>query len=159
MYLKGQSSLEYLSTYGWMLGVVAIAGAAIFATVQGQCVQSTGGFTGQDIMIENFGHGENGLSMELRNGDASTVEIKELSVKRGDLSRNLTETFTVDVGETEVRNLPSFTESDGCNTFNVKIVYDTGAIQNSTVEGTITGNLEIGSIPAPAAPTNPQVTV
>ena len=32
---KGQSAIEYLMTYGWMLLVVAVTGAAIFATVGG----------------------------------------------------------------------------------------------------------------------------
>lgn len=159
MYLKGQSSIEYLTTYGWMLGVVAIAGAAIFATVQGQCVQSTSGFTGQDVMIENFGKGENGLSLEIRNGNPSTATIREITVNNDDKSRTFSNEFSVDVGETEVINIPSITESDSCNTFNVNIVYDSGSIKNSTVEGTLTGNVEIGGVTVPAAPTNPQVNI
>lgn len=32
--MKGQSAIEYLMTYGWMLLVVAIVGGAIITTVQ-----------------------------------------------------------------------------------------------------------------------------
>lgn len=42
---QGQSAIEYILTYGWMLLVIAIVGGAIFATVEG-------GYSGEKIDTE-----------------------------------------------------------------------------------------------------------
>jgi fucose permease len=39
---KGQSAIEYLMTYGWMLLVVAIVGGAVITTVQNNQNECTG---------------------------------------------------------------------------------------------------------------------
>lgn len=156
---KGQSSIEYLTTYGWMLGVVAIIGAAIFATVQGQCVQSTSGFTGQDISIENFGQGEDGLSLEVRNTASSTVEIEEIVLEKDNNSVQAVENLNIDIGESEVQTIPGIERSDGCNSFDMSIKYDAGNIDNQILEASITDSMEIGDLPLPSAPSNPEVTV
>lgn len=41
---KGQSAIEYLMTYGWMLIVVVIVGVAIFTTVEGRNPNGIEGF-------------------------------------------------------------------------------------------------------------------
>lgn len=38
--LAGQSAIEYLMTYGWMLLVVAIVGGTIFSVVDGDLLGS-----------------------------------------------------------------------------------------------------------------------
>ena len=53
--ISGQSAIEYLMTYGWMLLVVAITGSTIFAVASDQSVESISGFTGSDVQINDFG--------------------------------------------------------------------------------------------------------
>lgn len=65
--MKGQSAIEYLMNYGWMLLVVAIIGGAIFSTENSRCVEDTSGFTGSDISIEDIG---------IRNDDNVVLNIR-----------------------------------------------------------------------------------
>ncbi|MFP4229714.1 MAG: hypothetical protein ACLFRK_01075 [Candidatus Nanohaloarchaea archaeon] len=146
---KGQSAIEYLMTYGWMLLVVAIVGGAIFATVQGQCTQSTSGFTGGDVIVENFGlDGEDNLQMEVRNGGSDTLTVKNASViNEDDPSENLenTDDTEVDVGNSEtitLSNTDGMESSDGCNDFDLEFTYDMGELENQTTSGTLTDSIE-----------------
>ena len=50
--MKGQTAIEYLMTYGWMLLVVAIVGGAIITTVQGDSVPSEDRIN--TTQVENF---------------------------------------------------------------------------------------------------------
>jgi len=155
---KGQSAIEYLMTYGWMLLVVAIVGGAIFATVQGQCTQSTSGFSGGDVLVENFGtDGDGQLQLEIRNGGAETLEINEVEIENdsGD-SANATEEltmtpndFSVGVSSSNTLTLEHDTESlfepsDGCNDFDIEFNYDQGSLENQVTSGSLTDSIEFG---------------
>jgi len=150
---KGQSAIEYLMTYGWMLLVVAIVGGAIFATVQGQCTQNTSGFTGADLQIDNFGvDGNDQLQMEIRNAgsdsltldpdqdDTLLIDTEEVSLDGADeieIGVGGTETVTTEEGE------DAFTSSDGCENLDVEINYDMGDLDNQVVDGTLTDTIEM----------------
>jgi len=150
---KGQSAIEYLTTYGWMLLVIAIVGGAIFTTVQGQTqAQTTSGLSNADVQIENWGvtgegTGSESLSMELRNAAQDQVEITEIQLT----FPNGSTTTTSDVSDSNVLTLPvgetdsvSFSEVEGDNTqddVNVAITYNIGDLEDLRVNGTITGNL------------------
>ncbi len=161
---KGQSAIEYLMTYGWMLLVVAIVGGAIFATVQGQCTQSSSGFTGQDIQVADFGVSSNGLQVELRNAGADRINASAIVITNTDTGDSVSlarpsaadsgtanydigaqtdsgET-TIDVGDTTVYNIPDLVETEGCNTFDLSVTYDQGNLEDQSVTGTLTDAME-----------------
>ena len=145
---KGQSAIEYLTTYGWMLLVVAIVGGAIFTTVQNQAnVSNTSGFSNADVQVENFGltGGDGGnISLELRNAASDSVEITNVSIGTQTNTTDalpeipIGETGTVDVGG----NGDGFQESDSQNELDVVITYNAGNLDSLQVSGTITANLE-----------------
>ena len=59
---KGQLAIEYLTTYGWMLLVIAIVGGAIFTTVQNSSqIESTSGLANADVQVEEFGVTDSGF--------------------------------------------------------------------------------------------------
>lgn len=153
---KGQSAIEYLMTYGWMLLVVAIVGGAIFATVQGQCQQSTAGFSGTDVRIDDFGITTNGnLQMQLRNGANNPVNVTEINVTQRDTTEwaTLNESTSVEmgVGGTDTvtvgqfgPGVTTFESVDGCNTFDVAITYNvTGGLDNQQITGTLTDSIRL----------------
>ncbi len=133
---KGQSAIEYLMTYGWMLLVVAIVGGAIFATVQGQCAQQATGFTGEDATVESFVIGDN-LQVEVTNTAGEQIDV--LNVTVGEKS-NDTET-TLGVGNTQIYTIPGIVEADACNDFDVEIRYKRGDFDPATSVGTLTGEM------------------
>ena len=155
---KGQSAIEYLMTYGWMLLVVAIVGGAIFATVQGQCTQSTSGYSGGDVLVENFGtDGDGNLQMEIRNGGSDTLEINEVEIENnggdsittdGDLDMSDSD-FSVGVSSSNTLTLEHddeslFEPSDGCNDFDIEFNYDQGSLEDQVTSGSLTDSIEFG---------------
>ena len=147
---KGQSAIEYLTTYGWMLLVVAIVGGAIFTTVQGQSnIQNSSGLANADVQIANFGltsddSGHDQLFIELRSAAQDQVEITEINITEdGNTDNNVTSTFSqvVPVGDTHTFTFSGFEGSDTQNTFNIEITYNTGGLDDLQVEGTFTGQM------------------
>ena len=53
--LSGQSAIEYLMTYGWMLLVVAIVGGSVFSVFNQENLETVSGFQGDDVLVDNFG--------------------------------------------------------------------------------------------------------
>lgn len=146
--LSGQSAIEYLMTYGWMLLVVAVTGGAIFATVGGQNLESTSGFTGSDVQIDNFGLTDNDdLQLEMRDstGEGSTVTAINITDQSSGefIYKEYSSNNEINVGESEIFNLPNVTESDGSNTLRVQVIYSSGGLENMEVSGTISGSLAV----------------
>ncbi|MFO7793711.1 MAG: hypothetical protein R6V35_01930 [Candidatus Nanohaloarchaea archaeon] len=145
--LSGQSAIEYLMTYGWMLLVVAVTGGAIFATVGDQGVESTSGFDG-DIAIDNFGvSDQDELGLEVRDGSEQGITISKVNVSDPDTDQWIYKEFTgenrVGVGSSKIFELPNVSRTDSNNELNVEIVYDTGGLSNLSVSGTVSGFLDL----------------
>lgn len=150
---KGQSAIEYLTTYGWMLLVVAIVGGAIFTTVQGQTdIQSTSGLSNADVQVSNFGivvqNGNETLAVELRGAASQQVEITNvnISVQDGSNWQEANETangneVAVPVGETSTFTFNDIERKESSNTHNIAITYNTGGLEGLQVSGTLSGQL------------------
>ena len=146
--LKGQSAIEYLMTYGWMLLVVAITGGAIFATVGSQSTDSVSGFTGSDIIVDGFGvTGDNELGLSARNGAGNEIVVSRVNASDPDSGDFVYKEFNGDnrigVGSEKIFELPNVSRGDGSNSLDVEIVYDSGGLSNLSVSGTVSGNLEL----------------
>lgn len=145
---KGQSAIEYLMTYGWMLLVVAIVGGAIFATVQGQCTQSTSGFTGGDVIVENFGLDSQGdIQMSVRNGGADTLNVTGAKLVNPDGANLTLASSSVDIGvgnsqSIELQSTDGMESSDGCNNFDLEFTYEMGELTDQQSSGTLTDSIE-----------------
>ena len=144
----GQSAIEYLMTYGWMLLVVAVIGGAIFAAVGDQSVDSTSGFSGGDVVVEQFGVSEDGeLGLNVRSASGSGVVVSRVNVSDPDTDQFVYKKFTGDnrigVGSSKIFELPNVSRSDSGNELGVEIVYDSGGLSNLSVRGTVSGSLEL----------------
>jgi hypothetical protein len=142
---KGQAAIEYLTTYGWMLLVVAIVGGALYGFFQGQCLESSSGFSGSDIVVEDFGVDANGqLQVELQNANAERVNVTEITVYHEETGQMVTENGgpAISVGDTAntaVGPATTFTQTDGCNSFGMRITYDSGLGEDTQITGSLTG--------------------
>ena len=156
---KGQSAIEYLMTYGWMLLVVAIIGGAIYPTIQGQCTQRISGFSGGNVIIENFGLDADGnVQMELRNGGTYKLTINGVSLGPNsetdaqivdETQSAVSENPKIGVGKSETIRIGNADEdvkwmqsSDGCNDFNLVLRYSIGELDNQLVNVTMTDSIE-----------------
>ena len=152
--MKGQSAIEYLTTYGWMLLVIAIVGGAIFTTVQSSSgISQTTGFTGEDVQISNFGlDSDDNLSMEIRAASTDQVVIDNITISGLNSSEQPDSTHTdsfsdnvVAAGETKQFEISNTSTADTSNQFDIEIVYDTGELEDVSTSGTLTGNLYINN--------------
>ena len=144
--LAGQSAIEYLMTYGWMLLVVAIVGGTIFSVTQSQGAESVSGFSGSDVLVDDFGVTSDGnLSLALRNGDSSNIVVSSVNVSDSSNGNWVYKEFVgdsrVSVGSERLFELPFVSRTDGSNVLDVRIIYDTGGLSNLTESGTITGRI------------------
>ncbi len=150
----GQSAIEYLMTYGWMLLVVAVVGGAIFSVTQGQSVETVSGFTGSDIGIDEFGATSTGdMQIEMRNTASDEVKINSVNISDGSGQTSWTGGQSISISETGIITVENVTRSDsGSNTLDVTITYDSGDLKNLEASGTISGAFELsGSSDSPGA--------
>ena len=141
--LTGQSAIEYLMTYGWMLLVVAVVGGAIFSMVGDQTIESTQGFQGSELTVSNFGLTPFGMSMVLESQAADNVQLDKIRVDDGQNSIEIPFDTEVGVRDSRTVNLPHFDSSDSTNSIDVEMVYNISGLENLTTSGTITGQIEI----------------
>ena len=142
--LRGQSAIEYLMTYGWMLLVVAVVGGAVFSVVGDQSIENVQGFNSQEVNVEDFGVStENGLMFSMSDPIGQTT-VTEVTVSNSNSnSSNITYILNQDVSEQNTVNLPGIAPGEGSNELEVDIMYDSGNLENLTTLGTVTGNLEV----------------
>ena len=137
--LVGQSAVEYLMTYGWMLLVVAIAGGAIFSLTN-VSTESVSGFQGEDVIIENIGQSSyRGLDMGLLRANPGVDRVTEVRVEGYDVPNFL----DFPVGNSEVASHPFVAETSGTNSLDVEIVYNTDTLNDIFSSGTVTGGYEL----------------
>ena len=152
---KGQSAIEYLMTYGWMLLVVAIVGGLIFTLAQDQSVEEVTGWSGQDVILENFGITSGGnLSLQITNVRRGTAEIKNVTVEdSGGEIRFRDSNFTeaeddpdiLELGSqssAEVR-LPNFSRNDTNQNFDVEIIFDRDGLTDQVASGGFVGGVRM----------------
>ena len=142
---KGQSAIEYLMTYGWMLMVVAIVGGAIYSIVQQGCQPNISGVGGQDVYIEDYGSSTNGdLKIELMNANDEPVEIKSIKLNDSDTGNQLISLNQKEAGVTgsSIFTLPGIEKNEECKEIPVEIVYDTNSLESLTAQMTIRSRYE-----------------
>ena len=143
--IKGQSAIEYLMTYGWMLLVVAVAGGAIFSIVGDQTIESVSGFTGGDLDVVDFGlNAENDyVEMVIRNNAATEVEINYVNISNGEDYTSTIYGPEIPVTNAEPISVLKIGESTGTNNLEVTINYNSGSLENLTTSGTVIGSIEV----------------
>lgn len=152
---KGQSAIEYLTTYGWMLLVVAIVGGAIFTTVQGQSqIQSVTGFSGTDVGIDSFGTTGENLALQLVSQGSNPITPSAVNISREESGGGVIYAYNgsvddqgvdtpIPLGESRQLLVGNVTSGDSSQTFDITITYSTGSLSGLKQSGTITGNFEI----------------
>ncbi len=143
--MKGQSAIEYLMTYGWMLLAVSIVGGTIYSTVGNQSVESVSGFSGSDVFVDQFGATSDGkLQLVMRNTNHNDISLNEVNLTDGEKRARWIGEQELEVSDTRVVTFLDVEEEDaGAKTLDVSINYDSGSLSNLNAEGEITGTFDI----------------
>jgi len=135
---KGQSAIEYLTTYGWMLLVVAIVGGSIFTTVQNSAdIQSVSGLSNAEVRVSDYGLSEDGLQFSLRSAAAEQVNIRKITVTNSEtgVSADISPSKVVSVGDTASFELKDVQKTEAIDTYNLEFTYDVGGLTGKVAEG------------------------
>mgnify|MGYP006279987601 CR=1 FL=1 len=151
----GQSAIEYLMTYGWMLLVVAIAGGTVFSVVGDQGVETVTGFTGDDIQVEDFGVTENGLDMVLRNADTNEIKVNSVTVSDQEIQAE-GGGATIQSGETGVVTVSNVQPSSETKELDVTVNYDIGSLTGLETSGVVVTAAEVSGVGFMVNDTSPE---
>lgn len=136
---RGQAAIEYISTYGWMLLVLAVTMAAFYALTSGRCMKSDSGFGGEDIRLTDFGVTTSGeLQVILRNAHSETLVVEEVRIA-GSRVRSITPREEIPVTQEERFSLPGFEQAEGCRTLDVEVRVSGEVLGERVIRGSITG--------------------
>lgn len=150
-------------SYGWMLLVVAVVAGAIYSTAGERCVTTTTGFSSSDVQIKDFGTSAAGeLKFNLRNSEPEPIEVQNITVRSETSGEQVSSGNLVRISAlgTETSSISGafFQEASGCNTMEVKIIYDREGIQDQIVTGQFTSKIRMGASQPPASPTGITLT-
>ncbi len=149
--MKAQSAIEYLTTYGWMLITVSVVSGVAYSSIGSACVESSSGFTGQSIGVQDFGLTTDGeLAVALENRRSDNIQVEEVVIE------NTSITVTdgdLDPGDTSGITITGFEQSEACNSFDIELLYSIEGLDDQRASGTLTGPFQVGGEP-PVAPEN-----
>lgn len=151
--MKAQSAIEYLVTYGWMLVAVSVVSGTIYSFTGQECLESTSGFTGNSLQINDFGvSSENEIKLLAESRSDQNIQVKKIEFQNQGDSRELELYQDLEPFGTSNLDIPGFRQSDSCNTLDVNIIYDIGVLENQSVSGSITANIELDDTQPPLSP-------
>lgn len=158
---KGQSAIEYLVTYSWMLLAVSVAAATTFSAVDRSCERSSFGFYSDTIEFQSFATNENDtLVMNLENNAFEKIDVGNVSVQREDgLFRSVQSTASLPVGDDGVVAVPGYAPYNGCSTLDMEITYDRGPLSSQTISGQLRAPYDVVEVPTPGMPGDLSITL
>lgn len=146
---KGQSAIEYLSTYGWaLLAILVVVGAIMQMGVLNPCSQQTPRFVGQGATVSDWAFtGTNSLDIvvEPSNSDITLTAVN-VTLDNGNFYE-WTGSQTINQGSTYTASVATGTEFSAgeCMKAGITLTYDTNSITSAKATGE--GNLQ-GTAPA-----------
>ena len=158
-FLKGQSAVEYLTTYSWMLLAVGLAGAVLFQSVEQPCINTSSGFLGQNAEVTDYGITVQGnLTMTVMNNKQEKLNITGVALEKEgiglfkDMDNKTVKAFrekTIDAGD-------GLEAGNKCTEFRITIYHDIKGLDKQRSSGIIRTHSGIGE--EPLSPQNISVT-
>ena len=169
--MKGQSAIEYLVTYGWMLIAVGIVSSVAYSTFQPECQTSTSNFIGDDIRIgdEAITTDEN-FEILMENVRVEEVTVTSVVIDTGDDVVERERDVLIPGGDSETYEVASIDfDSEECVDAGITLNYDIGSLEGQSSSGSATipasliesieNFLSIGGGEIPSVKVNSSVTL
>jgi PKD repeat protein len=144
--LKGQTSLEYLTNYGWMLLAVALVGVTLFSQMGGrQCELGTQGFSAPFPTVTDLYQYENEtLGMQVRNPSEEQINLREVVIREENQIVGVVEVDQMINGEASSNVFTNrFSTSEDCVTRDLQLKYGSSTLENLTSSGQLVGKLSL----------------
>jgi len=142
---KGQSAIEYLSTYGWaLLAILVVVGAIMQMGVLNPCSERTPRFTGQNARLADWAFTDtNSLSVVVE-ATEGVIDLNSVNVTIDNGNDHVTDVNSqISQGSTQSVSVDTASDlsSGECMTADVVLDYNTTDIDNvkATGEGKLQG--------------------
>lgn len=143
---KGQTSLEYLTNYGWMLLAVALVGGTLYSQMGGrQCQLQTSGFSAPFPTVEGLNQYENEtLAMQVRNPGEEQIMLEDIVIREEGTTVGVVDVDQVINGEAAENVYTNrFSSSENCVTRDIQLNYASPSLDNLTSSGELIGRLSL----------------
>lgn len=141
----GQSSVEYVTTYGWMVVAVSLAGASLYPALDRGCqVQISDSAAAGDIAVEQAGVTENGSFQAVL--DSQTDEeilIESLELKGSDDGFEVVRPQVLAPGSEIVFDVGEVERTGSCQDYRINVQFDKGPLKDQQVSLDLRGSLNL----------------
>lgn len=143
--MKGQSAIEYLTTYGWMVLAVAVVGGIAYANIQASCTRTYADFYTDAVSVEDFGlDGAGDFAVSLKNDRYQELDFNSINITIRDEYRAETGlSLNLKPGESGQIGVSGFDSSQSCNTLQVDLNFDRGNLSNQEATGIVNAPIQI----------------
>lgn len=141
----GQSSIEYVTTYGWMVLAVSMAGAALYPTVNTGCsIQFDDTASTGDITIEQAGVTENGSFQTVLNSQTDEeILIESLRLQGPTGNLEVVQPQTLAPGADLVYEVGEVERTGTCQDYTINVQFDKGPLKDQQVSLGLKGSLNL----------------
>lgn len=129
--VKGQSSVEYLVTYGWMVVAVSAASIVFLPTTpdRGCSTEIETNFP-EGVKIENIGVENNEtLLVVLKNTASRSIDVNSVWMDGPRERLSVTEVQKLGPGEETTYRLGTVNQTENCNEFETEVSYEKGPLE------------------------------
>lgn len=142
---KGQSSIEYLASYGWMVVAVGVAGAAMYPTVDMGCdVQIDENLRTGGITVEQAGITENGsFEVVLDSDTRQEIVVESIELESDEDSFRVVNPQTISPGGEKIYPIGQVERTGSCQDYNVNIRFDKGPLEGQETQLRIRGSMNL----------------
>lgn len=140
---KGQSAIEYLATYGWMLLVIAIVAGALFSTVYSQVPVEASNLASDDLSIENVDFTRQGtLLLDFRNVGGEAVELNSVSLNGSELFTGSGGPKIPALSQGSIE-IPGTERTDNRQDLELSLNFSKGDLETLQTSGSIEGKVDV----------------
>lgn len=137
MEMKGQSAIEYLITYGWMLLAVGIGGGVAYSTIQPTCQTQVTGFQSNQLAVADEGLIEGDLfAIVLESQAFERITVNRITLETDNNTINRNREVVLDSGEPQIYEIVEINPDDtSCIEADFTINYDLGPLSDQKAVG------------------------
>lgn len=149
--MKGQSAIEYLVTYGWMLLSVAVVTGIVLPLIGGnQCNRVSTGIQTGSLSVENYALTEdNNVSLQIENSGPTELSIEEFEATVNNRTRNYTVSKNITPGGQRVASITALEQTEVCEEIKVEAVYAKGPLEGLTTSFELKGKFRFNNLSSP----------
>lgn len=142
---KGQSSIEYLTTYGWMVVAVGVAGAALYPNVNIGCdTQIENDFRSGGIALEQAGVDQQGSFKVVLDSDTrQEILIESASIEGNNQMIEVVQPRILDPGADLIYPIGNVEKTGSCQEYKMNFSFEKGPLAGQTKTINVKGSLNL----------------